>query len=148
MLKLHNLASAGKDRKRIGRGGARGGTSGRGHKGQKARTGDNKMRRGFEGGQMPLYRRLPKRGFNNADFATETAIVGLEEINTKFEQGQTVDKGQLLQAGLIKKVDVRVKILGGFKLTKRLTIIADACSKSAREAIEASGGQVRVAGEE
>jgi large subunit ribosomal protein L15 len=148
MLKLHNLESAGKDRKRIGRGGARGGTSGRGHKGQKARTGDHAMRRGFEGGQMPLYRRLPKRGFNNYEFAKETEIVSLEVIDNKFDNGQVVDRALLLQAGLIKKETSKIKVLGGYTPSKKLTIVVDSVSKSVKEAVEASGGQVRVAGEE
>ena len=143
MLKLHNLESAGKKRKRVGRGGSRGGTSGRGHKGQKARSGSHNPRAGFEGGQMPLYRRLPKRGFNNKRFADETIVLSLESLDKKFDGNQEITKALLVEHGFIKK-NVRVKVLGGYTLTKKLTIEVDAFSKSAREAIEASNGQVRI----
>ncbi|HJM69013.1 MAG TPA: 50S ribosomal protein L15 [Candidatus Babeliales bacterium] len=143
MLALHNLESAGKKKKRVGRGGSRGGTSGRGHKGQKARSGSHNPRAGFEGGQMPLYRRLPKRGFNNKFFAKETVAISLEFLDKKFDETQEITKALLEANGFIKK-NIRVKVLGGYTPTKKLIIEADAFSKSAREAIEASNGQVRI----
>ncbi|OGB97991.1 50S ribosomal protein L15 [candidate division TM6 bacterium RIFCSPHIGHO2_12_FULL_36_22] len=144
MLALHNLVPAGKKKKRIGRGGSRGGTSGRGSKGQKARSGSHNVRAGFEGGQMPLYRRLPKRGFNNKFFAQETVTISLEFLDTKFVENQEITKALLESRGFIKK-NMRVKVLGGYTPTKKLIVEADAFSKSAREAIEASSGQVRIA---
>ena len=143
MLRLHNLTSAGKTKKRVGRGGSRGGTSGRGHKGQKARSGSHNVRAGFEGGQMPLYRRLPKRGFNNKLFAKETVTISLEFLDSKFTEDQEITKVVLETMGFVKK-NVRVKVLGGYTPTKKLIVEADAFSKSAREAIEASSGQVRI----
>ena len=89
MLNLHNLTPLVKKRKRIGRGGKRGGTSGKGHKGQSARSGGQQSANGFEGGQMPLFRRLPKRGFNNSPFAQVTKIVNLQQLNEVFEDGAT-----------------------------------------------------------
>lgn len=143
MLELHNLESSGKKKKRVGRGGSRGGTSGRGHKGQKARSGSHMPRAGFEGGQMPLYRRLPKRGFNNKFFAQETSAISLEAIDKKFDGSMDITKAVLEQAGLVKK-NTRVKVLGGYKPSKALNIEVDAYSKSAKEAIEGSNGQAKV----
>ena len=126
--------------KRLGIGESRGHgkTSGKGHKGQKARSGGS-IRLGFEGGQMPLIRRLPKRGFNNAAFHKNYAIVNLSDLN-RFDDGASVDEQALLDAKLIRGKYEGVKILGTGELTKRLTILADKFSASAREKIEKAGG--------
>ena len=144
-MKLHELspaAGSSKERKRIGRGTAsgQGKTAGKGHKGQKARAGRG-MRVGFEGGQMPLQRRIPKRGFNNI-FATEYAIVNLASLEEKFENNAVVDAAALISAGLIKKELDGVKVLGRGELTKALTVKATAFSESAKQKIEAAGGKV------
>jgi len=115
-------------------------TSGKGHKGQKARSGGS-IRLGFEGGQMPLIRRLPKRGFNNAAFKTRFAIVNLESLN-HFEDGATVDEKTLLEANLIRGNYDGIKILGSGELKKKLTITADKISASAKEKIEKAGGSI------
>jgi len=147
-MKLHDLspaAGASKARKRIGRGPAsgQGKTAGKGHKGQKARAGRG-MRPGFEGGQMPLQRRLPKRGFNNI-FAKEIAIVNVSALNDAFEDGAVVDLAALLESGLVRKELDGVKILGNGELTKKLTVKADAFSKEAKAKIEAAGGTAETA---
>ncbi len=98
MTTLTQLTPAGKKRKRVGRGGARGGTSGKGHKGQKARSGPQ-IGAGFEGGQMPLTRRLPKRGFNNARFRIDYEVINVGTLNERFEAGSTVDKDAMVTAG-------------------------------------------------
>ena len=138
-MKLHELtATPGsvKDRKRIGRGHGSGWgkTAGKGHKGQKARAGHG-MRPGFEGGQMPLQRRLPKRGFNNI-FASEIVAVNLGSLE-KFENGAVVDVQALLDAKIIKKAGDGVKILANGNLSKSLTVKASAFSKAAKQKIEA-----------
>ncbi len=115
-------------------------TSGKGHKGQKARSGGS-IRLGFEGGQMPLIRRLPKRGFNNAAFKTRYAVVNLDALN-RFEDGATVDEGSLREAKLIRNPYDAVKILGTGELTKKLSVNVDRVSASAREKIEKAGGSV------
>jgi large subunit ribosomal protein L15 len=146
MLRLNKLSSLTKKRKRVGRGGDRGGTSGRGHKGQKARSGPG-LRRGFEGGQMPKYRRLPKRGFNNAVFETKYEIVNLATLERAFESGATVNAQTLVEKGLIKPGRSQVgsfaiKILGTGSLSKKLTVHAHAASASAKAALEKVGGQL------
>lgn len=142
MFQLHNLKPLVKKKKRVGRGGSRGGTSGKGHKGQKARSGKT-IRVGFEGGQMPLFRRLPKRGFNNTRFQVEVKIVSLDRLNTVFEDGATVNKQTLIERGVFKgKSLFTVKVLGTGTLEKKLTVHADAFSKKAAAAIEQAGGQV------
>jgi large subunit ribosomal protein L15 len=113
-------------------------TSGKGHKGQKARSGGS-IRLGFEGGQMPLIRRVPKRGFNNAPFKTRWAIVNLDSLEA-FAAGATVDEEALLKEGVIRKPYDGVKILGGGQLTKKLAIVANHASASAKAAIEKAGG--------
>ena len=113
-------------------------TSGKGHKGQKARSGGS-IRLGFEGGQMPLIRRIPKRGFNNEPFRDKFAVVNLEALNS-FDEGATVNEAALLEAGLIRKPYDKVKILGGGQLSKKLTIVANKASESAKAAIEKAGG--------
>jgi large subunit ribosomal protein L15 len=115
-------------------------TSGKGHKGQKARSGGS-IRLGFEGGQMPLIRRMPKRGFNNAQFKTRFAIVNLDTLNA-FEAGATVDEQALLAAGVIRRPYDAVKILGTGELKKKLTIVANKASESAKAAIEKAGGSL------
>ena len=128
--------------KRLGQGesSGHGKTSGKGHKGQKARSGGS-IRLGFEGGQMPLIRRLPKRGFNNARFKKNYAIVNLSDLNN-FGDGAKIDEAALLEAKLIRGKYVGVKILGTGEVTKKLTICADKVSASAREKIEKAGGSI------
>lgn len=145
MLQLSNLTSLVKKRKRIGRGGSRGGTSGRGHKGQKARSGHSKVRVGFEGGQITLIRRLPKRGFNNVEFGTSFAIKNLADLESNFEAGSTITKNSLFDQGLLKgSRNINVKILGNGTLTKKFVVHADAFSKSAIEEIKRCGGEVHI----
>lgn len=126
-------------RKRIGRGpgSGTGKTAGRGEKGQKSRSGFSRMK-GFEGGQMPLHRRLPKRGFTNI-FKKEYAVVNLADIE-RFDNGATVDEAALRGVGLVKGRHDGVKVLGNGKLTKKLTVHAVKFSESARKQIEAAGG--------
>lgn len=126
-----------KDRKKRGRGGARGGTSGRGENGQRSRSG-SKKRLWFEGGQMPIMRRLPKRGFKNFN-RKEIQIVNLRDLNRlKVEEVNSI---VMFENGLINKVDIPVKILGNGQLDKKLEITANAFSRSAVEKIEAAGGR-------
>ena len=146
-MKLHELspvAGSNKARKRIGRGPAsgQGKTAGKGHKGQKARAGRG-MRPGFEGGQMPLQRRVPKRGFVNI-FGTEMAIVNLASLEEAYAAGETVTIDSLIEKGLIKKVLDGVKVLGHGEITKALTVQANAFSESAKQKIEAAGGKTEV----
>lgn len=146
-MKLHELSpveGSKKGAKRIGRGHGSGWgkTAGKGHKGQKARAGHG-MRPGFEGGQMPLQRRIPKRGFNNI-FAKEIVIVNVGTLEKKFENGATVDTEALIKAGIIKNSFDGVKMLSNGTLTKSLTVKANAFSKSAKEKIEAAGGKAEV----
>ena len=152
MFRLDNLQPLCKKRKRVGRGGSRGGTAGRGHKGQKART-SGTVRPGYEGGQMPLFRRLPKRGFSNASHKKDIVIVNLEQLESKFQDGELVTRQTLIEKGIIKaqpgKIDLVVKgyfikILADGELKKKLTIEADAFSAKAREAIEKVGGKVKL----
>ncbi len=145
-MKLSNLSPANgsvRDVKRIGRGhgSGNGKTAGKGHKGQKARSGGG-VRPGFEGGQMPLQRRIPKRGFNNI-FATKYAEVNVSKLNV-FEDGATVDVIALIEKGIIKKELDGVKILGDGELAKKLNVKASAFSKAAVEKIEAAGGKTEV----
>ena len=130
-------------RKRVGRGpgSGHGKTSGRGEKGQKSRTGFSRML-GFEGGQMPLHRRLPKRGFTNT-FRTEYAVLNLSDLE-QFESGATIDRDVLRKAGLVRSANRKIKVLGDGDLSKKLTVHADKFSKSAREKIEAAGGSCQV----
>ena len=143
MFQLNSLSRLIKKRKRIGRGGSRGGTSGRGHKGQKARTGESGIGIGFEGGQMPLVRRLPKRGFSNKRFAKEVKIINLRTLERLCNDGDEVTKERLRELGIIKgKSKFHLKILGMGTLSKKIIVQADAASKSAVEAIEKAGGSV------
>ena len=145
-MKLFELApSEGsvKDRKRVGRchGSGSGKTSGRGHKGQKARSGGG-VRIGFEGGQMPIYRRLPKRGFTNI-FAKEYAEIKISDLN-KFSDGAVVDAAALKEAGIVKKVCDGIKVLGNGELKVKLTVKAQKFTETAKQKIEAAGGKVEV----
>ena len=145
-MQLHELApaeGATKEAKRKGRGPGTGNgkTGGRGHKGQKARSGGG-VRPGFEGGQMPLARRVPKRGFNNI-FATKYAFVNVSALNA-FENGEIVDAAKLREKGLINKEYDGVKILGNGELEKKLTVNAAKFSESAKAKIEAAGGKAEV----
>ena len=145
-MKLNELKpveGARHSRKRVGRGtgSGHGKTSGRGHKGQNARSGGG-VRPGFEGGQLPLFQRLPKRGFHNIS-RKEYAVVNVEQLNV-FENGAVVDVEALINAGLVKNVLNGVKILGQGELTKKLTVKANKFSESAKKAIEALGGSVEV----
>ena len=145
-MKLNQLTAtpgATKERKRIGRGhgAGTGKTAGKGHKGQKALAGHG-MRPGFEGGQMPLQRRIPKRGFNNI-FAKDIVSVNVGSLNG-FEDGAAVDAAALMEAGIIKKCGDGVKILANGELTKKLTVKASAFSEAAKAKIEAAGGKAEV----
>ncbi len=145
-MKLHELHPAfgsTKEAKRIGRGhgSGNGKTAGKGHKGQKARAGHG-MRPGFEGGQMPLQRRVPKRGFNNI-FATEWTAINVSALEV-FEDGSVVDAAALVAAGIIKKAGTPIKVLGNGKVTKKLTVKLNAYSASAAEKINAAGGKAEV----
>ena len=146
-MKLHELRpneKAFKTRKRVGRGpgSGLGKTSGRGQKGQNARSGGG-VRPGFEGGQLPLFRRLPKRGFSNAKFKTEYAVINLSDLN-KFEDGAIVTPEILKEMGILKNQLDGVKVLGNGKLEKKLTVKAHRFSKTAQEEIEKMGGKAEV----
>ena len=141
-MKLHELSPAAGSavksfRKGRGAGSGNGKTAGKGHKGQNARSGGG-VKPGFEGGQLPLYRRLPKRGFNNK-FATVYTTVNVEVLN-KFEDGAVVDMAALLAAGIVRKANDGLKILGRGEVSKKLTVRANVFSASAKEKIEAVGG--------
>ena len=147
-MKLHELSPAEGSstkawRKGRGPGSGNGKTGGRGHKGQQARSGGG-VRIGFEGGQMPAYRRLPKRGFNNERFATHYAIVNLSVLDKFFEDGAVVDLVALVEANIISKPLDGLKVLGNGNLTKKLTVKAQKISETAKAKIEAAGGTVEV----
>lgn len=145
-MKLHELSPAPgsvREAKRIGRGhgSGQGKTAGKGHKGQKARAGRG-LQIGFEGGQMPLQRRIPKRGFNNI-FATPYVTINVAVLN-RFEEGAVVDAEALMNAGIINKAPYGVKVLGNGKIEKALTVKVAAFSESAKAKIEAAGGKAEV----
>ncbi|TCO74996.1 50S ribosomal protein L15 [Marinisporobacter balticus] len=145
-MKLHELRPAEgstKNRKRLGRGTAtgQGKTGGRGQDGQKSRSGGS-IKPGFEGGQMPLYRRLPKRGFTNI-FKKQWTIINVDTLN-KFDEGTVITPELLLEEGIIKKVVDGVKVLGDGQLQKKITVQAHKFSQSAVEKIEAAGGKIEV----
>ena len=147
MMKLHELSPAGgsaKDAYRKGRGpgSGNGKTAGKGHKGQNARSGGG-VRPGFEGGQIPLYRKHPKRGFNNK-FAKVYTVVNVEQLNV-FEAGSVVDVEALMAKRIVRKVVDGVKILGNGEITRKLTVKATVFSATAKEKIEAAGGKIEVA---
>ena len=146
-MKLHELSPApGSNkpawRKGRGAGSGNGKTAGRGHKGQNARSGGG-VRPGFEGGQIPTYRRLPKRGFDNSRFATKYAIINIGDLNV-FEDGTVINIVTLVENGMIGKVYDGLKVLGDGELTKKLTIQAKIFSASAKAKIEAAGGKAEV----
>ncbi len=145
-MKLHELSPAEgsvKSRYRKGRGpgSGNGKTAGRGHKGQNARSGGG-VRPGFEGGQLPIYRRLPKRGFNN-HFSKEYAIINVGKLN-EFEDGSVINVNTLLECGVINKALDGLKVLGNGEITKKLTVEATIFSATAKEKIEAAGGKAQV----
>ena len=146
-MKLHELSPAEGSvresfRKGRGAGSGNGKTAGKGHKGQNARSGGG-VRPGFEGGQLPLYRKLPKRGFNNARFGKQYTVINVEYLN-KFNDGDVVDSAALLSMGVVDSIKDGVKILGEGELTKKLTVKASVFSASAKEKIEAVGGKTEV----
>ncbi len=145
-MKLHELSPAegsAKEPKRKGRGhgSGQGKTAGKGHKGQNARSGGG-VKPGFEGGQMPLARRIPKRGFNNI-FGTKYAVINVSDLD-KFVDGTVVDTEMLVAAGLIRKTFDGIKVLGNGDITKKLTVKVAAFSQTAKEKIEKAGGKVEV----
>ncbi len=144
-MKLNELSPAygsTKQRKRVGRGGKYSKTAGAGEKGQNARSGGG-VRPGFEGGQLPLFRRLGKRGFNNTRFATVYATLNVSDLN-RFEEGTVVTPELLIESGMIKKELDGIKILGNGELTKKLTVKATKFSKTAKAKIENAGGKTEV----
>ena len=147
-MKLHELSPAPgsvKQAWRVGRGpgSGNGKTAGKGHKGQNARSGGG-VRLGFEGGQLPLYRKLPKRGFKNFPFKTEYAIVNVGTLNDRFADGDTVTLEALLEKRIVRKELDGLKVLGNGELTKKLTVEAAVFSGTAKEKIEAAGGKAEV----
>jgi len=145
-MKLHTLKpnKGAKHRiKRLGCGESSGlgKTSGKGNKGQKARSGGS-IRPGFEGGQMPLHRRLPKRGFNNKDFKTTVSVVSIAQLEKHFSDGDTVNEEILREKNIVNRNSDIIKVLGQGNISKKLTIAVDAISGSAREKIEKAGGTV------
>jgi len=146
-MKLHELSPAEgsvKENYRKGRGpgSGNGKTAGKGHKGQNARSGGG-VRPGFEGGQLPLYRKLPKRGFNNYRFGKKYAIINVQSLN-QFNDGDIVDSAALISAGIIHNIFDGVKVLGEGEVAKKLTVKAAVFSASAKEKIEAAGGKTEV----
>ena len=146
-MKLHELSPAEGSvkegfRKGRGAGSGNGKTAGKGHKGQNARSGGG-VRPGFEGGQLPLYRKLPKRGFNNDRFGKQYTIVNVDALNG-FEDGSVVDADALLAAGVISKVLDGIKVLGEGEVSKKITVKAAVFSATAKEKIEAVGGKTEV----
>ena len=146
-MKLHELAPAAGStkenfRKGRGAGSGNGKTAGYGHKGQKARSGAKKA--GFEGGQLPLQRRLPKVGFNNSVFATVYSTIKISDLEAKFEANAVVDEAAVVAAGLVKKTNDGIKVLGNGELTKPMTVQLKAFTASAKEKIEAAGGKAEV----
>ena len=146
---LHAPEGANKKPKRVGRGSSSGlgTTAGKGNKGQQSRSGSAVPYVGFEGGQMPLYRRIAHRGFSNYPFKKVYDVVNVEVLEQKFSAGETVDKAALLSKGLIKSAKSLVKILGNGDLTKNLSVDVDKVSASAKAKIEKAGGSVKTAEE-
>ena len=145
-MNLHDLQpnpGAKHRRKRLGCGESSGlgKTSGKGHKGQKARSGGG-VRPGFEGGQMPLHRRLPKRGFNNIQFRDKFVIINVSQLDSNFEDGAEVNEASLREAGLVRGQFDKIKVLGQGELSKKLTVKVDNLSASAKEKIEKAGGTI------
>ncbi|HKL86893.1 MAG TPA: 50S ribosomal protein L15 [Treponemataceae bacterium] len=145
---LYAPEGANKKKRIVGRGSSsgRGTTAGRGNKGQQSRSG-GKVYVGFEGGQMPLYRRVAKRGFSNSPFRVDYEIFNLRDIEARYNNGETVNKESLIIKGLLKKFSVLIKVLGDGELTKKITVDVDKVSASAKEKIEKAGGTVVLAAE-
>ena len=146
-MKLYELSPAPNSNKKAyrkgrGAGSGNGKTSGKGHKGQNARSGGG-VRPGFEGGQMPLYRRLPKRGFTNV-FSTKYAVINIRDLEKRFENNATIDTQAIINSGLVKKVLAGIKLLGSGELSKKFNVTIAAFSKSAKEKIEKAGGRIEV----
>lgn len=146
-MKLYELSPAPNSNKKAyrkgrGAGSGNGKTSGKGHKGQNARSGGG-VRPGFEGGQMPLYRRLPKRGFTNI-FSTKYAVINIRDLEKRFEDNATIDTQAIINSGLVKKVLAGIKLLGNGELSKKFNVTVAAFSKSAKEKIEKAGGRIEV----
>lgn len=139
---------ANKKKRIVGRGSSsgRGTTAGRGNKGQQSRSG-GKVYVGFEGGQMPLYRRIAKRGFSNYPFRKEFEVFNLRDLEGRYENGETVNRESLVLKGLLKKAGALVKVLGDGEITKKITVDVDKVSASAKEKIEKAGGTVVLAAE-
>ncbi|MDR2172105.1 MAG: 50S ribosomal protein L15 [Planctomycetaceae bacterium] len=142
---INHDAKASRKRRRVGRGtgSGRGKTSQRGHKGQGSRSGSS-MSPIFEGGQMPLVRRIPKRGFNNKTFADNIVAINVGDLTLIFDAGDTVDPAKLKEKKVVKKNFDRIKILGDGEITVKLNVVAHAFSKSAKEKIERAGGTISV----
>ncbi len=145
-MRLHDVKpnpGAKHRKRRVGNGESSGlgKTCGKGHKGQKSRSGAS-IRPNFEGGQMPIFRRLPKKGFNNAQFKTQFALVNLCDLEAKFEAGDTVNEETLRSCGLVQGIYDSIKVLGNGELSKKLTVEVGKVSGTAREAIEKAGGSV------
>ncbi len=145
MSEFNLTAPAGATHKKkiVGRGSSsgHGKTSGKGHKGQQARSG-GKVYAGFEGGQMPLYRRVAKKGFSNYPFKKEYFVVNVSVLESKYEDGETVNKGSLVKKGILKKASLSVKVLGTGEISKKLTVDVEKISASAKEKIEKAGGSI------
>ncbi len=146
-MKLHELSPAEGSVKEVfrkgrGAGSGNGKTAGKGHKGQNARSGGG-VRPGFEGGQLPLYRKLPKRGFNNFRFGTKYAVINVQSLE-RFNDGDVIDAEVLISAGIIRNIKDGVKVLGMGELSKKLTVKAAVFSANAKEKIEAAGGKTEV----
>ena len=143
---LHAPKGANKKKRIVGRGSSsgRGTTAGKGNKGQQSRSG-GKVYVGFEGGQMPLYRRIARRGFSNYWFKKEYAIVNLAELDAKFSDGETVNRESLILKGIVGKSEKLIKVLGNGDISKKLDVSVDKISSSAKEKIEKAGGKVTTA---
>lgn len=148
-FELHAPQGANKAPKRVGRGSSSGlgTTAGKGNKGQQSRSG-GKTYVGFEGGQMPLYRRIARRGFSNEPFKKEYAIFNLQQLEEKYADGETVDSASLAAKGLLTKNADGIKVLGNGEISKKLTVCVDKVSGSAKEKIEKAGGSVKVSSAE
>ena len=146
---LHAPQGANRPKRRVGRGSSSGlgSTAGKGNKGQQSRSGSAVPYVGFEGGQMPLYRRIARRGFSNARFKKEFSIFNLKQLDEKYADGETVNRESLKAKGLLSKNKTLIKILGDGDITKKLNIDVDKVSASAKEKIEKAGGSVKVAEE-
>lgn len=145
MLTLNTRVALNKKRKRVGRGGKLGGTSGRGMKGQKSRSGaGRKISATFEGGQMPLQRRMPKVGFNNTRFRKEYELIKCSLLDLHFDGSTVITKELLKEKGLIRSSVTYIKLLGNGDISKKLKVVVDACSASAREKIMSHGGEVAI----